>query len=315
MSFLGMGLAFAAIGFITANTVTSLLVVLLWRTARQHRRSSGSLFRLRMLPTLVSMTLVAGLLLPAYVVFEPRGTTEKPGPTVVALIVLAAAMVLAGAYRGAMSWLDTWRLERTWRAASRGRIRLGLPVRAYRIPSELPLAALVGVVRPRLFVSGRFFDALSEDERHAVLEHEAGHLRSLDNLKRTAMKLAPDWLALSPVGQEIEAAWAVAAEEEADDHAAGPGRARSLDLAGALLKAVRLTPLRPAPASNFYDGATVSRRVARLLADVPGAVREGRSPVPRYVWALGLVLLAGLFVGPALRTAYDVTEAALRLLR
>jgi hypothetical protein len=64
---------------------------------------------------------------------------------------------------------------------------------------------------------------------------------SLDNLKRTVMRLAPDWLFLSSAGGEIESAWAVAAEEAADDHAAGPDRSGSLDLAGALLKASRLT--------------------------------------------------------------------------
>jgi hypothetical protein len=316
MRFLEMGLAFAAFGFVVANTVISLCVILYWRTVRPDRRRSGSLFVLRMLPAAASTGLVLGLLVPAYGLFEPRVTAEKAGPALFACIILALGLIGAGLYRAGMSWLATRRLERMWTSASVGSVRLGIPVRSYRVPSELPLAALVGVVRPRLFVSGQFLDALSENERQAVLQHEAGHLRSLDNLKRTAMKLAPDWLSLSPVGNEIEAAWAVVAEEEADDHAVGPDRTLSLDLAGALLKAVRLTPVRCAPASNFYDGATVARRVARLLKDRPAGGRQAAGRLaPRFAGILALLVAVAVFSGPALKVAYAMTEAAIRLLQ
>jgi len=315
MKFLEMGLVFAAVGFVLANAVFSSAIILYWRAFRPEGSRSGGLFLLRMLPAIGSTGLVLGLLAPAYALFEPRATAESAGPALIGFIVLAGALVGAGMYRAGRSCFDTWRLERAWRSASVGSVRLGMPLRSYRVPSELPLAALVGVVRPRLFVSGQFLDALSEDERQAVLAHEAGHMRSLDNLKRTVMKLAPDWLCVSSVGREIETAWAVAAEEEADDDAVGTDRARSLDLAGALLKAVRLTPVRPAPASNFYDGATVARRVARLLDDPPTGRPPRRWLAPRPAWILAVVAVAGLLAGPALRAAYAVTEAAVRLLQ
>jgi beta-lactamase regulating signal transducer with metallopeptidase domain len=173
----------------------------------------------------------------------------------------------------------------------------------------------VGVVRPRLFVSDRFLTALSADEQRAVLAHEAGHMLSLDNLKRTVLRLAPDWLSFSTVGREIEAAWAIATEEEADDHAVGPDGARSLDLAGALLKAARLTPVHCAPVSNFYDGATVARRVARLLEDRPKGRRPAGRLASRFAGLVALALAAALLSGPALRAAYAMTEAAVQLLQ
>jgi beta-lactamase regulating signal transducer with metallopeptidase domain len=190
-----------------------------------------------------------------------------------------------------------------------------MPILAYRVPSEMPLAAIVGVVRPRLFVSDQFLDALTADERQAVLEHEMGHLRSLDNLKRTAMSLAPDWLAFFSAGREIEAAWAISAEEEADDHAVGPDRARSLDLGSALLKASRLMPMRPASASAFYDGAPIARRVARLLSDPPSPPGPGRAGAPLVAWILASMVAVAPLAPPVFRVAYAMTESAVRLLQ
>jgi len=315
MRYLEMGLAFAAVGFVVANAVISLLTVVLWRTVRASRRNSRSLFLIRMLPAIGSAILVLGLVLPAFWSFEPRATAERAGPVLVVVVILAGMLVAAGLRRGVVSWLDTRRLEHGWRMASVGRAILGIPIRAYRVPCEMPLAALVGIVRPRLFVSDRFLDALSAGERQAVVAHEAGHLRSLDNLKRTVMKLAPDWLSFSSTGREIEIAWAIAAEEEADDRAAGPDRSRSLDLASALLKASRLAPMRFANVSNFCDESTIARRVARLLEDDSSGGRPARSLRPRFAGGLVLLAAAGLLLEPALRAAYTMTEAAIRLVQ
>ena len=173
----------------------------------------------------------------------------------------------------------------------------------------------MGVVHPRLFVSDRFFDALSTGERQAVLDHEAGHLRSLDNLKRIVLKLLPDWLSFMPAGRALEAAWAVAAEENADDYAAAGDRARSLDLAGALLKASRAMPVGCAAVSHFCDGATIARRVARLLDDRPPRRARIRSMAPRILGILAAVGVTALVAGPAIRAAYATAEAAIQLLQ
>lgn len=315
MRYLEMGLAFAVVGFVIGNAAISLLTLLLWRSGLPKPRSAGGLFLTRMAPAFGSVGLVLGIVLPAFWAFEPRGTTEDAGSALIAFLILALAMIGLGLYRSALSWNDTRRLERAWKAAAAPRPTAGSAIPAYRVPSNLPFAALVGVLRPRLFVSGPFLDSLSPGERQAVMDHEAGHLRSFDNLKRTVMKLSPDWLSLTPVGREIEAAWAIAAEEAADDHAAGPGRACSLDLAGALLKAARATPLRCAPVSNFCDGATIARRVARLLEDPPDGQPPARRVAPRFFWIAAFTGAGGLLLVPALRAAYTLTEAAVRLLQ
>jgi len=315
MRYLEMGLASAAVAFVVANAAISLLTILLWRTVRRSRLRARALLLIRLAPAVGSASLVLGLVIPAYWFFEPRATDERAGPALVVFVILAGILVAAGLRRILVSWLDTQRLERAWRSQAVGSAPLEIPVRAYRVSSKMPLAAVVGVVRPRLFVSGPFLDALSAEERQAVLDHEAGHLRSLDNLQRTLMRLAADWLSFSSAGREIEAAWALAAEEAADDHAAGPDRARALDLAGALLKASRFTPFRCASASNFYDGAPIARRVARLLNDPPTRRIPTFSSGARIALVLALLGASAMLAGPAFRAAYTMTEAAVRLVR
>jgi hypothetical protein len=314
MRLLEMGLAFASLGFVVANFLLVLLTVSIWRLAGRRFRRAGALFLLRMVPAIGSLALVAGLAVPSFWAFEPRSAHERAGPVLV-FVVLAGLLVGAGLRRAFVSWRQTMRLERAWKAAAVEASGLEIPVCAYRVPSDRPFAALVGIVRPKLFVSDRFLDVLSPSERRAVLDHEAGHLRSLDNLKRLAMRLAPDCLSAVAAGREIEAAWATAAEEEADDQAAGPGRLRSLDLAGALLKASRMMPLRCGPVSNFCNGATIAGRVERLLADRPARSGPAHRSNWRRAWMPALLVAAALAWGPSLTAAYELTEAAVRLLR
>jgi Zn-dependent protease with chaperone function len=315
MRYLGMGLAFASVGFVAANVALSSLTFVLWRAVRSRRPRSRALFLMRMLPSLGSAFLVLGFVLPAYGLFEPRATSETAGPILVLFVAIAAAAVLFGLRRAVGSWLDTRRIERRWTAAGVGDASLEIPARTYRVPCETPIAALVGVVRPRLFVSDRFFDALSAGERRAVVAHERAHLRSRDNLKRTLIRLAPDGLCFLAAAGQIEIAWALAAEEDADDEAAGPDRSRALDLAGALIKGSRLTPT-PIPAvSGFCDESTIARRVSRLLQDGTEGPAPRRSSASRLVGALVILTASAFLLVPALRTAYAMTEAAVRLLQ
>ncbi len=315
MRFFEMGVVFAVVGFVVANSALTLLTVALWRFVRSSRPGSRSLFLLRMLPSLGSIGVVLGVVLPSYLFFEPRRTAEHAGSAFIVFLAVACALFVAAACRTVASWRETWVVERAWRRAAGHAASLGVAVPAYRVPSDMPFAALVGIVRPRLFVSDRFLDDLSEGERRALFEHEAGHLSSLDNLKRTVMRLAPDWLPFTGTGSEIEWAWAVAAEEEADDHAAGHDRAAALDLAGALLKAVRATPVRIASASNFCEDTAITRRVERLLEDSPRS--DARPTAASRSLALKIALLGAMLVAaaPALKAAYFATEATIRLLQ
>jgi hypothetical protein len=107
----------------------------------------------------------------------------------------------------------------------------------------------------------------------------------------------------------------MAAERSADDHAAGLDGARSLDLAGALLKASRFAPSQFASVTNFCDGATIAGRVARLLEDPPTGRATARPSRSRVVWIPTLLGAAALIAISALPAVYEWTEAAIRLLQ
>jgi len=312
MSYLVMGAGFAAIGFVVASLLLSFAVALAWRGVRARPHRAGTLFLLRMTPAIGTVVFVLGVVVPAFVAFEPRDAGEQAGLGLVLLAAVAAALVLAGAYRAAASWLVTRKLERTWRRVAQPADFPGLRLPGYRVPSSLPFAALVGIVRPRLFVSDRFFDALSGEERRAVLQHEAGHLAAFDNVKRAAIRLAPDWLGFTRTGREIEAAWANAAEEAADDHAARSGE--GLAVAGALLKASRFGSARLAPVSNFCDGATIARRVARLLEDPPAPAGRATDAIVDAASIAALAAGVVLASWKALPVTYATLETVVRLL-
>ena len=310
-AYLGLGLVFASIAFVAANLALSAVTVAVWRLGGRRIRRPGTLFLLRMVPSLGATAAAAALALPAYLSFEPQRTGERVSGSHLALVALACALIVAGAVRAARSSLETKRIERSWRRVAGVQTVAG--VRVHRVPTPLPLAALVGVMRPRLYVSGTLIDALTDDECRAVLAHEAGHRRSLDNLKRGLIRLAPDLLGGTRSGREIEAAWSAAAEEAADERAAGGVAARRLAVAGALIAAARLAPVRLATVSNFCDGATIAHRVRRLLDDRPA--RLDRPPFSG-VLALSLVAVVLAVAGArALPLVYALTEAIVRRLQ
>jgi hypothetical protein len=93
----------------------------------------------------------------------------------------------------------------------------------------------------------------------------------------------------------MERDWAKAAEEAADDHAARSASARAADLAGALVKVARLASggaLMPLPASAFYDGGGVERRVRRLLSGATPATRMPGWLLAAHACGFVLVLMA-----------------------
>ena len=103
-----------------------------------------------------------------------------------------------------------------------------------KLRHSFPVFAVVGIVRPRLFVAEHVLETLDEQELTAVLRHELGHITALDNLKRLAIKLCGDLL-VAPLGRGLDRDWSVAAEAAADEYAVAAGdRNTALSLAGAL---------------------------------------------------------------------------------
>jgi len=71
---------------------------------------------------------------------------------------------------------------------------------------------IVGVLRPRIFVSESTVALLSPEELRMALKHEHEHLKSRDNLKRLILTFCP-----FPGMTRLEKAWSQATELAADD--------------------------------------------------------------------------------------------------
>ena len=261
------------------STLVAGLVALAWHAgvadlghpaaaARANR-----LLMLRLLPAGSALLLTLGLLLPAYLAFEPPTSFEHVGPLLGCLAAAGVFIALRTIAKAALAMAATRRLERKWlRAAAPLVVNPPLAVPAFAIESGAPLVALVGVWRPQLVAAHSVVKACGHDELTAIVRHEMGHLRARDNLKRLVFACAPDLLGLSRVHGGMTTAWHHAAEDAADDAATlGDTRAR-LELAELLVKVAHLQPVHAwgaAVVSPLVDADELDRRVRRLLQDDP----------------------------------------------
>ena len=302
----GMTLAFA--WFLLLNAAVSLLVVLASSrlTKRPGPGSPGLWLALRLSPAAVSITFVALVFLPSYWRYEPREFVEGFDVTLTALAGLAVVIAGAAVARGVTAWRRAEQRTQDWMRAGRPLALADTSMQAYAIYTDAPLMALVGMLRPRLLITRPVLEALTDEELSASVAHELGHWHAWDNLKRLAMRAAPDLLSASGAARALERRWAAAAEHVADLSAGDSGDARCA-LASALVKVARLTPRSPSvgePISALIDGGDITARVQRLLDDAPAG---GRGPVR---WLAFLVPAAVLAIGysPLLRVVHSVTE-------
>ena len=126
----------------------------------------------------------------------------------------------------------------------------------------LPPLLLYGISQHKVLVSETAVALLTCDELRIAVQHEEGHIRSRDNLKKLIL-----YAASFPGMGRLERAWQEAAEFAADE-AAIANKNDAMDLAAALIKLGGVVPVLDSPA--FTTGlvdmtALVSERVRRLL--------------------------------------------------
>jgi hypothetical protein len=325
VTFVTLGASLALTAFLAVDLVASLLALWVWRIARRDldmvrsdSRAAG-LFLLRVLPAVAAVIFVVGIFLPAYCVFEPRESGEMAGPSLLVLAAVALIVIASGVCRGCEALRATTALVGTWMREARAVELPGLRLRAFAIPAEFPIVSVVGIIRPRLFISQRVLEACAPEELAAMVQHEAHHLVSRDNLKQLVLCACPDPLALAWAGREIEERWREASEEAADDYTVRTSAPSALALAAALLKVARLAPVGRAPLpilSALYRGEGVERRVRRLLGDSTSARRS-----PRWLFAaralavVPLGLAAAVLIDPhLLRAVHQVIEVVVEIL-
>jgi Zn-dependent protease with chaperone function len=273
---LGISLGLAAL--LTVNAVASLAGAGVWRLIRaplqrcSARTRAEFLFAFRVAPLLLSTMFVAGFLIPAYLLHEPYGTNEVVSGKLATLAVISAIGVLLAVSRGVRSWLATRRLLRAWIDAATPTALAGVSIPTFKLTHEFPVLAVVGTLRPRLFVAEQLLATLTPDELQAAVAHEAGHLNARDNLKRSMLRACGDALLMIPCGLSLDRAWADTSESAADEYAARTSSSAAINLAAALVKVARMVPKgsrAAVPVAAFLVGNEEDRgikaRVRRLL--------------------------------------------------
>lgn len=273
---LGVCLLLAAL--LAFNSIATLATSALWRLFRNGTRRWSALARarliffLRVLPAGIAILFVLFLIVPSYLAYEPRHAVEDVSLKL-ALLAVASAIGIGLAFgRGLAAWRVTKRLTADWITQSKAISIPGINIPTYRIDHYFPLIAIVGVLRPRLFIATQVLEFLTADEIKAALSHEKGHLTARDNMKRGLLRACRDSLLIFPCGRSLDRDWAEASEEAADELAASEGRNVALDLASALVKIARIIPqgARPTmPAGVFLLGDDevngIRSRVGRLI--------------------------------------------------
>lgn len=106
--------------------------------------------------------------------------------------------------------------------------------RAHVVDGDAPQAFCIGLLRPRIYVSRAALELLGDEERAAVLAHEAHHARRRDPLRLLVARALAEGLFFLPAVRCLPERYAALAELAADRAAtAGAGGRRAL--ASALL--------------------------------------------------------------------------------
>jgi Zn-dependent protease with chaperone function len=279
MSFFLLGLALLLAVHLLVSSGLSLLVAgvvpLVGGRLRQSHAAGRArvFFALGMLPALGGLAVALGLVLPAWLVHEPRDSGEGAGPLLLVLAVAGAALVLGRLGRAAQDQVRTLLVVDRW--TSRGRDVQGLALPATRFAHDFPLAGLAGLFRPRLLLADALIRALDEDELAAVVAHEQAHADARDNLRQLLLQATPDLLALIPAGTRLRADFEEAAEAAADRRAAA--KVAPLTLARALLKVAALVP----PDRRLEVSFAALHREGSLFARVRALVEGDERPSPR----------------------------------
>ena len=332
-----LGISLLLVGLLIFNSMASLVTAGAWRVCRRFTTGWSAqararlIFFLRTLPAFLAILCVSFLLVPAYVAFEPRHTTEAISVKLGLLALMSAITISFTLVRSIAAWRATTRLKTDWLLKAEPIVLKGVNIQTFRIEHAFPLIAIIGVFKPRLFIASQVFSILSPDEIAAAVAHENGHIDARDNLKRGLMRACRDALLILPTGRWLDSDWAEAAEEAADEYAAQRGNGVALDLASALVKIARSIPkgARPTmPAGVFLIGDIETEangirwRVKRLveIAQVGLPHQERRSSVLHtIIWgALAIsVIIAGSFlhIQNILVSVHVLIEQAVQFLR
>jgi Zn-dependent protease with chaperone function len=306
------GVAISLSAFVLVYAALSMAVTLWWRRfwliTRKYpvRHMADLLFGLRILPLAAAGVITVTFTVPSFLLLEPRTIDEPLGGIPLALGICGIALAGLGvvnalvALRRASAKISEWLVE--------AKIVDGGAIPVLRISAAMPALTAAGILHPRVLMSSAAEFVLSARELKPALRHELVHVRRRDNLKKLALRLVQ-----FPGMSGLEGAWLEATEMAADDGAVSNCE-QALDLAAALIKLSRLSPLEPQAELTtslvHRPLSTVNARVERLI----DWSEDRRVPAQKYpVWyvlAAGVAMVAacGITYGHLLVRVHAATE-------
>jgi len=271
------------------------------------RSAARFLFILRMLPSVLGMTVVLGLCVPSYLWLEPQFASERVGIACLLLAALAGIASSRSLVRTARALRASARLRSEWRHSggdaqlTREESQSVSDKRTLLVQKKEPLLALSGIFRPRMVISRGVLAALSKEQLDVAVRHETAHRDSHDNLKRLFLVLSPEFFPFANGFAALEKTWARFSEWAADDEAVQGDSQRALSLATALLRVARMGArprLSSLQTSLLPEDQDLSARVDRLLSVEAPRIEKGFHTKSRaIVRALCFVVCAVALVG------------------
>jgi Zn-dependent protease with chaperone function len=318
-AFLGITLVLALL--LTINATATMMAAGFGRLCKPLLRKCSArtraeiLFVMRIGPPVIAIVAIAAFMIPSYLIYEPHASGESVSWKLALLATLSAIGVGVAMWRGVRTWLATRSLLKNWLASS-----TRLKLEAISVPTfvlqqhSFPIIAVVGAIRPRLFIADQVLESLSTEELAAAVAHECGHLAARDNFKRSVMRVSRAALLLIPCGRSLDRAWSEASESAADEHAAQQSSLVALNLASALVRIARMIPtghrhvIPPAVSAFLSDDDSPSvkvrvRRLVELAATEPRQLVSNASVVRFVPW---LVFAFTVVVGVTLESRPQV---------
>jgi len=301
MIVLGIVVAFASFAIITSSATW---LVALWpvREVESPRVRATQVFWRAVLPLAVGGATTVLLVGPAFFVFEPPDTGERPGFILLAIGIVGVWRALRMIWRTGRIIFATRRVTKRWAATSSHVVGEPWTVPTSVIDTGVPIVAATGVFRPRVFVDKSVLRACDVRELAVVAAHEAAHIRRHDNLRKLLIAVCAGG------SSQLARAWRIDAERAADD-AAADTLEKSVDLAGALVKIAGRTSaptFEPLAVSGVVDN--FEARVRRLLAGNRLVSITAERPAANHSRMLAITTLIVIASGLALAPMHELIE-------
>jgi beta-lactamase regulating signal transducer with metallopeptidase domain len=270
-----------------------------WLASQQYsaRRCADLLFALRLTPFVVATGVTLVLAVPSFLLLEPRAVDEPMGVAPVLLGLCGMAAVVAGMWNAAAALARVSRTVARWSSGARvidSRSVDSGPSVSVRVSAAVPTLTAAGILRPSVWLSQVTEFVLTERELETALRHEVMHVRRRDNLRKLILRLV-----VFPGMAGLERAWRESTEMAADD-AAVSSASEALDLAAAVIKLSRVTPMEPpaelTTALVYSPAESVNARVERLVA----WTEQRQTPAPGFSLVYPLCAAAAAVITLAL---------------